>query len=286
MHPHNLRPSAGLAATVRALILVLVFVLAALPVAAQSPAPAAGTPVLLPYVQAGGAQMHAAAFDPSVGVLPPDEVHYDQSYGEWAADWLQWVVLVGGTENPMVNRKGKDCGVNQSGDVWFLAGTSLFDPATEKNRDSVVRKKCVVPSDTALFFPIYTAWFFNDVGASQEDMADIITGLVDQADDMIVTVDGYNLADLWDYRANSGFFDLTLPEGGYYDVLAPGGCGPETEGGPTFDCVGVFESYIDGFWIMLAPLSSGQHTLRFYAHRTRPDGSARALDVTYQLIVE
>ena len=61
-------------------------------------------------------------------------------------DWWQWALSIPVSENPLVDQTGSDCNVGQRGRVWFLAGNLTGQPA--------VTRKCSLPEDKSLFFPI------------------------------------------------------------------------------------------------------------------------------------
>lgn len=65
-----------------------------------------------------------------------------------AARWVQWAAAAGPMNNPVQDATGKDGGVNQPGDVWFLAGTFGGD----------VERHVAVPSGRPLFFPAFNMW--------------------------------------------------------------------------------------------------------------------------------
>lgn len=57
-------------------------------------------------------------------IYPPDSEPYGLTYADWSARWWQWVSSIVETDSPLNDDTGKNCGNNQSGPVWFLAGTS------------------------------------------------------------------------------------------------------------------------------------------------------------------
>ena len=92
-----------------------------------------------------------------------------------------------------------------------------------------------------------------------------------------MTIDGVPVIDPWQYRAESAAFSLVLS-----DVLADFGYPP----GPRSPNVA------DGYWIMLRPLATGEHTIRFTSAASYsiadgdPFDQEFELDVTYNLTVE
>ncbi len=199
----------------------------------------------------------ASATNPNPGILPPQSTPFGQSYGEWAADWWTWLIEAGGVPNG--DETGEYCAVGQSGKVWFLAG--------EWGDEYAYQRECEVPAGKALFFPVQNyAWlsFPDDPYIGFPDVPepggeDAVRALLADANDgsggRSATIDGVAVQDLDDYRVTSPEFYAQWP--GWYYL------------GPNYD---------DGWYLMLAPLSVGEHTISF----TGWDGN---VDVTYDLTV-
>lgn len=202
----------------------------------------------------------ASATNP--GILPPQSSAYGQTYGEWAADWWTWVIEQGFW--PLVDSTGEDCAVGQSGQVWFLAG-SWVGP---------VERTCEVPAGKALFFPVQNyAWFsFPDdpyIGypdypepGGEEVVRAGLAAYNDGTGGRYASIDGVEVEDLDDYRVTSPEFEALLPDGNAFGL-------PEMTLGPNYD---------DGWYLMLAPLSVGEHEIEF----TGDDGDQ---DIKYNLEV-
>ena len=67
------------------------------------------------------------------GIAPIQSSPHGQTYGEWAADWWKWALEAPASAHPLLDATGENCGVNQSGQVWFLAG-SFVGPVTVRAR--------------------------------------------------------------------------------------------------------------------------------------------------------
>lgn len=185
------------------------------------------------------------------GVLPPQSNPHGQSYGNWGGAWWTWVLNIPVESNPAFDVTGEFCGEDQSGSVFFLSGTFVGDAVRD----------CTVPTGKALFFPIVNIamWSPEDIianGGNPDDLTqdeqaalvhDYATFWGDQMDILEVSVDGVALANLQDYRGTSDPYFFEMEEGNVFGY-APGTKGPAVS---------------DGFWIMLAPLSSGEHTIEF-----------------------
>ncbi|MBI2876414.1 MAG: hypothetical protein HYY20_05995 [Candidatus Tectomicrobia bacterium] len=180
-------------------------------------------------------------------VLPPQSEPYGKSYGEWGAAWWQWALSIPEAQNPLVDTTGEFCDVGQSGRVWFLGwsfGTS-------------VEKSCTIPEKKAIFTPVFN-WIF---GAGVFDCEPTVPGVTcdveilrqaaaentEAAEILEVTIDGVELQNVRDYRASSPEpFAVTFPEGAVFGIPA-----------------GTYYPHVtDGYWLMLAPLSVGEHEIR------------------------
>lgn len=211
----------------------------------------------------------ALANNPNPGVLPPSSSPHGKTYGEWSAVWWQWFLRF------PAPGPGEPCDVGQQGSVWFLAGApvALGDPG--------ITRTCVIPAGKTLFFPVINAeWSvaegpcpFLDVDTTTE--AGLRACTVAVADHITVveaSVDGIPLQNLAPpaspYRVQSPLFT--------FDAVVGNGVVPP----------GVSNAVADGYWIMLAPLSAGQHTLYFKGVAPFPEfGFTFVTDVTYHLTI-
>ena len=206
-----------------------------------------------------------AESNPNPKVLPVNSVPYGKTYGEWSAEWWEWALSIPTPDNPLLDMNGEKCGVEQSGDVWFLAGN--FGGASERT--------CTVPAGKAIFFPIINAeWSVVEgecpldidiSGTNEEALRACAVAFMDHVTELEVSVDGTTLQNLENYRVQSPLFTFELPEDNILGLSA----------GPS-------PSVSDGFWIMLAPLSAGEHTIHFRGEADFPF----VTKVTYTLTVE
>ena len=65
---------------------------------------------------------------PNTLVFPVDAKPYGKSYAEWSAIWWQWLLSIPKDTSPAGDTTGKNCGTNQQGPIWFLAGTLEVQP--------------------------------------------------------------------------------------------------------------------------------------------------------------
>ena len=107
---------------------------------------------------------------------------------------------------------------------------------------------------------------------TEEDMRKCAKEDQDKVNLVKVTVDGVDIPAMTDYRFQSPLFNLTLPENNALGVPAQ-----ETQG------------VSDGYFVMLKPLSQGEHEIRSVGSLTEVtvQGTQNfASDVTYHLNVE
>jgi hypothetical protein len=191
-----------------------------------------------------------SAGQPNPRVLPPQSHPHGKSYGQWAAAWWQWVLSIPADSSPLFDETGANAYQGQTGSVWFLVG--VF------NATGTAERSITVPSGTFLFFPILNfAWISTvpEDPQTAEGIRALIAPPADAATDLAVEIDGVSLNNLQQYRTESPLFDVTLPEDNVFGVP---GC--ECTFGPSMD---------QGYYLMVAPLSVGEHTLHF--HGSQPD---------------
>jgi len=223
--------------------------------------------------------------NPNPGVAPINSNPYGMSYGNWGAAWWAWGLSLDAEHNPILDPDGSNCDEGQSGPVWFLAGNF--------GGESV--RTCTVPRGKGIFFPILnnTYWSPEDTPFVTDVLAPYygwdLTGLseaeilrrgvnwaADHATELAVTIDGVPLKDLWQYRAESDVYTIELS-----NAIEDFGYPPGTR----------YPSVSDGYWIMLAPLKPGAHTIHIqgagaYTTPEDPFDSPFSIDVLYYLTVE
>ncbi len=210
-------------------------------------------------------------------VFPRTSTPYGNSYGDWSTIWWQWAYSQPVAGHPLFDETGVNCGAGQAGPVFFLGG--VFNVS-----GTAVRTECVVPAGKALFFPILNVAAENTgtEGVTRENELRVgAASLVDQAADLALEVDGTSVGPLAHFRVPSPAFHFRLPEHNIiqaFGVFAPAGwCFPEGE------LCEPYRAVADGFYVMLAPLPPGPHTIHF---RGSFPAFGFTLDVTYHLTVE
>lgn len=184
------------------------------------------------------------------GVMNPQSRPYGLSYAEWSVKWWQWAYGLPVAGHPLFDETGADCANGQSGPVWFLGG--VFNVS-----GTVTRDLCTVPSGTALFFPIVNAEWDNfcpptDPPMSIDDLRATVAWFMDLTTDLVCEVDGHAIPNLETYRFAGDPFAVNMPSGNIWEFF---GC-------PT--PAGTYEPLVpDGYFVMLAPLPPGKHTIHF-----------------------
>jgi hypothetical protein len=144
--------------------------------------------------------------------------------------------------------------VGQRGSTWFLAGQFGGNTAT---------RSCSVPEGTRLFFPIANAINFNTpnvcgqgpTNLTVKDMRALSKATIDGVDRLALFVDGKNARTLVQ-RIQSPVFSVALPENNIFDAECRGvGNVPARVYSPAVD---------DGYYVLLAPLSPGHHTISYH----------------------
>lgn len=202
-------------------------------------------------------------------VAPPDANYAGLSYGDWSAMWWQHIMSIPTSQNPMIDTTGANALVDQSGPVYFLAGTW--------GGSGEVTRTVTIPAGKALFFPIVNVIVDNG-GCSATNvppttftpaqMRAMIAGTLDSVEGLYASVDGAPIRGLQKYAVITPEFQYDLPAtGNVWEFL---GCGGYTFGDSWRGAVA------NGFYLMLRPLSPGQHVIRF--------GSS-SMKITYKLTV-
>jgi hypothetical protein len=208
-------------------------------------------------------------------VIPPHSHAFGTTYGELAGEWWNWALQFPYPENPLNDPDGRYCDLGQKGKIWFLAGTWFDPPGTERY--------CTVPTGKAIFFPIINGNSFypdfplegdvcDDPDLSPEEQVRCdVNDDVDPTDVLQCEIDGVPLQDLFRYRAESpeGGYTLSIPEGSILNQFG-------------YDSGDRYPAVADGYWILLPPLSKGEHVIHFHGEMAE---GAFILDMTYYLTV-
>ena len=151
-------------------------------------------------------------------------------------------------------------GQNQTGPVWFLAGTGAGS----------AERTCTIPAGKAILFPVINSVSLRDAGQTKEELLDGNKEPLDKVTTVEASVDGIPLQNLSNYRIQSPFFNATLPKDNVLGI-------PE----------GTYLEVADGYWVFLEPLSPGQHEIRLRGAIIEPTSPTPSFEraVTYHLTI-
>ena len=226
-------------------------------------------------VSLAGSMAFAGGGDPgNPWVVPPQSCAFGQSYAAWSVNFWQWALKLPATQHPLFDTA--DVSTGQSGPVWFLGGKFCPTTAGTQCNPQLADRTCTIPEGKALFFPIINAEAstIEGNGSTFIDLRNAAQSYTDPVDTtkLACEVDGAPVNNLDQYRALSPLFDYTLAA--HDNVWAAVG-EPVPDGATT-------PSVSDGYYVMLAPLPAGKHTLHFHAEIP---SYSYTLDVTYHLTV-
>jgi len=224
----------------------------------------------------------------NTNVLDPDQPYAGKTYSEWATAFWQYYAGLPTTNNPFERPSGypiAPLGTGQSGPVWFLCGNFLpGSPPVYTYTDTV-------PGGVALFTEVSLDEWGNDrclppPPLTEAQLRATAAANEDYATGMTVTIDGVAVNYIDDvmttpYRVQSTYFSYTTPASHsvLFDVFGRQ-CYYPNPGGPPFAIDG---AVVDGVFLMITPLSAGQHTIQaslsFFPHFNISETWIRTLNV-------
>jgi hypothetical protein len=205
----------------------------------------------------------------SNGIVRPDAKYRGKTYPEWAAAFWQWSLGLPLEGHPFIDDPEFDFSAHQSGPVWFWSAP-----------DGPLERVVTLPEGKALFLTLRDVEcssledppFF---GATEEEQREVAAWFADHIVDVFCTIDGVSVENLQDFRFSTDQFEFDAPTPWIFG--ATGGAGT---------AVG------DGYFLMLAPMSKGHHTIHyggtfhFEAGELGEEPVDFPKDITIQLTVE
>ncbi len=208
----------------------------------------------------------AALAQPSVnpGVIQPNAQYRGLTYGEWGARWWQtaFSIPVVDDDHPLIS----------GGAFGGEDGVLFLSPLA-----GGVTIELTIPAGTALFFPVVNAEcsviepppFHGD---DEEELRTCANDHIDSTSGRFAVIDGVPVNNLDGYRVESPLFVFgPLPENNLLQFL-----GVDAPAGATSPSVDA------GVYLLLAPLSLGEHVLHFGGTF---DEFAFSIDTTYIITV-
>jgi len=208
-------------------------------------------------------------------IVPPAQAASitGQTYGKWSGQWWQWMLAIPfgqNLPNPTFYSDGTHCNTNQSGTVWFL---------TEPAPGGVATEQCTVPYGQYIFVPIlnaecstyelpvgvYPSSRFGpgcndgtECSACAKTLADLInTGSLNASVDGIPVTGLQSSSSPFRTQSQSpAFFQFSVPTKNFFATEGLSGAGSGM-------------SVSDGYWLMIRPLTPGQHTIHVEAAFTK-----------------
>jgi hypothetical protein len=203
--------------------------------------------------------------------LPPVANYLGWSNSEWSAAWWQWVLSMPADQNPILDTA--DASAGQSGKVWFLGGTfgGIEDPPGLISGEA--DRSTTIPTGTALFFPLINVECstLDLPEAGEEDLSACAALFADFIDpsSLFAEIDGKSISNVEAFRVVSQTFEIgPLPDNNILGAT-PGA---------------IADAVSDGFYLMLPPLSVGEHTLQF-GGAADLGGLVFSQDITYHITV-
>lgn len=199
---------------------------------------------------------------PSV-FLPPHATVDGLGLADWQERWYQWYAsLATQATDPINDPTGARCAFGQHGPVFFLTITAADAERTCSTPAGVVLFVPIMVSDcSTLEPPPFSATDEASLRICAKDKIDPGVPLVFSK--MSLIVDG-QAVDLTDYRTSTPLFTMVWP--------------PDNDAGAT---PGVAQAVGDGYTVMLAPLTPGEHTVEMAV----PVGGPNVRTLTYHLTV-
>ena len=177
----------------------------------------------------------------------------------------QWFIQFPADLHPREHYTPESCSIDQSGPVWFL--TDILKGSEERT--------CTIPSDKAILLPILTGVSWDDKSdLIPKTDQDVIRGATAGNEYGVInaTLDERTIQDLNNYRTQSSWFNITVPENNVFNNKP--GIWPK--------------AVADGFYLLVEPLPPGNHTLHYTVSVLNPIESDYnyAADLIYNLMVK
>lgn len=179
----------------------------------------------------------------SVQVEPPGATVAGKTIGEWSTNWWRWAAALAPPGDPFTDTTGEFANVNQSGPVFFLAGS----PGGSRSRHFQV------PANTYLLVPLLVGEYSQLELGFDKTAAQIRQAAQQQAnqiDSLHATLDGTPIsqATLVTHREVSPDFNFVAVANNQVGIVAQGPSGI---------------AVADGYFLMLDPLAPGTHVLNY-----------------------
>lgn len=133
-----------------------------------------------------------------------------------------------------------------------------------------VTRTCTIPAGKPIFFPLINTAAFKPLGhETLLDLTRLAADFINTVTVLEATLDNVSVENLSSFRVRSPSFTVIAPARGIFPpglLSVPGNTDPIVS---------------DGYWLLLSPLSVGEHVIHFHAETS--DGFV--VDVTYNLTI-
>lgn len=173
-------------------------------------------------------------------ILPSASTPLDVPYNEWGKKFWQWWISIPAQVSPFPDPKTNDyeCFMGLGPFVVFLA-----DPVISAQTPDLIYD-CTIPSDRhILILGITELCSYDQDHTSDESLKVCVSERNDFAQQQIL-LDGKEIQNIEQFRFTTSFFNVTFPEDNIFTYP------PSTARG-----------LVDGTWIMLKPLTPGDHSI-------------------------
>jgi hypothetical protein len=197
----------------------------------------------------------AALAAPPHAMAPAEKVN-GKRVDAYPALWWQWVNRKRWGAQAFQDPTGAQCALNQSGPVWFLAGTDGTD---------AFKRHCRVPTGKHVFLPLITM-LANAVPGQDRPCGLLKAEAADNNNHLVATkvsVDGVRI-DIQALRMAGACFNAYE----HADYLKKDSAGQL--------------SATDGYWLMLAPFADGAHTIKVRVRYDNPGATLGDMDQDFE----
>jgi hypothetical protein len=188
-----------------------------------------------------GPRLASGAANQNPGILPPSAIAHGKSYPEWVAAFWEWDLEYPLEGHPALEHDTFDLSLRQSGKVWFWSAPDFGE------------RSCTMPAGTMLFLTLRDVECSSleapDSGffaATEPEQRELASYWADHIVNVFCVIDGVRVENLAAYRFSSTQFQFDAPTPWIFGETGGSGTG-----------VG------DGYYLLLAPLSKGEHTIHY-----------------------
>ena len=174
---------------------------------------------------------------------PPGSTVAGKTIAEWSTNWWRWAAALAPPGDPFTDSSGQFANVNQSGPVFFLAGS----PGGDNSR------RFEVPTNTYVLVPLRVGeWSQLELGFDKTalQIRQAAQQQANQIDGLQATLDGTAISEavLFTHREESPDFNFVAVANNQIGINGVGDSGI---------------AVADGFFLMLDPLTPGDHVLTY-----------------------